>query len=266
MNGFLGERSYRKCVLTAIAGIGINRTRGLSMMNQDESARRILTVLTENPKNLIALRDLARKAGFVGAHSKDFKTGFRLLQQKEVVKLQRSGWASESNSHHRPVVILTSDIYILDETEADLGIESNLDQPQRFPIETPTQPLNRKLNSSQKREITSFFTQFPRKEATNILEKMRRTFPKDEWFKGLWMSLSGMLIAKKDRTHRAFIHQIDANDKKSIQSQKRSFKKETKNEKHAPYDRGFFMGWYLFMDFLQKKRETMKREEELDKH
>jgi len=232
------------------------------MMNQDESARRILTVLTENPKNLIALRDLARKAGFVGAHSKDFKLGFRFLQQQEVVKLQRSGWASESNSHHRPVVILTSDIYVLDETEANLNVEP---KTPRFPIETPTQPLNRKLNSSQKTEITSFFTQFPRKEATNILEKMRRTFPKDEWFKGLWMSLSGMLTAKKDRTHRPFIHQIDVNDKKSIQNQKRKFKKETKNQKHAPYDRGFFMGWYLFMDFLQKKRETMKREEELER-
>ena len=221
-------------------------------MNQDESARKILTVLTEHPKNIIALRKLAKRAGFVGAHSKDFKKGFNLLQRQEVVKLQRSGWASESNRHHHPVVILTSDIYVLDETQADLGVEPTPNQP-RFPIETPTRPLNRKLSSTQKTEITSFFTHFPRKEAVNILEKLRTSFPRDEWFKGLWMSLSGMLTAKKDRTHRAFIHQINANDKKSIQSQKRSFKKETRNQKHAPYDRGFFMGWYLFMDFLQKK-------------
>jgi len=220
-------------------------------MNQYESARKILNVLTKNPKNLIALRDLARKAGFAGAHLKDFKLGFSFLQRKEVIKLIRSGWKSEG--YHKPVVILTSDVFILDGAEVDLGIEPEPNRP-HFPVEKDTQPLNRKLSSHQKKEINSFFTHFPHREAMKILERMRKTLPKDEWFQGLWMSLSGLLTAKKDRTQHAFIHKIDANNKTSIKSLKRNFKKETRNKMHGSYDRGFFTGWYLFMDFLQKKR------------
>lgn len=97
-------------------------------MEAAESARRILEVFSKSrKKKLISLRELAKRAGFAGAHIKDFKRGYNLLRRKGILKQRQSGWTSEKRggkNNHPKSVILMADIYIV-EDEAELFTDTH---------------------------------------------------------------------------------------------------------------------------------------------
>lgn len=98
-------------------------------MEASESARRILEVFSKSrKKKLICLSEVAKRAGFAGAHRKDFKRGYNLLRRKGILKQRQSGWRSEKRggkNNHPKSVILMADIYIV-EDEAELFMDTNL--------------------------------------------------------------------------------------------------------------------------------------------
>mgnify|MGYP001608490803 FL=1 len=91
-------------------------------MSARESARRILEVLKDRHLQIVTLRELAKRSGFGGAHFKEFKVGFNLLENRGIVKLEQSGWPSEkrSGSLHPKSVVLLADIYEVEDVESEL--------------------------------------------------------------------------------------------------------------------------------------------------
>lgn len=91
-------------------------------MSARESARRILEVLKDRHLQIVTLRELAKRSGFGGAHFKEFKVGFNLLENRGIVKLEQSGWPSEKRggSLHPKSVVLLADIYEVEDVESEL--------------------------------------------------------------------------------------------------------------------------------------------------
>lgn len=87
-------------------------------MDEGKAALKILQVLKDQRGIFLNLRDLARRAEFKGAHVKDFKRGFKLLEKQGIVRLYHSGWASEG--FHRAGVVLLADVYVVEDLEKEL--------------------------------------------------------------------------------------------------------------------------------------------------
>jgi len=227
-----------------------------------QAARKILDTLKES-RSFIILRTLARKAGFPGVQSKDFKKGFKFLQKRGIVKLQHTGWKAEG--YHHPVVILVGDIYdfeeqILEEITNVGDIKEPTDDLVDLEVLEPKFLKNRTLNNTQKEKMQLFFNFLYKKNlkaAKETLKEIKSLFPEIQWFKGLYMSLSGMLSAERGKyIHPPFIKEINTTDVKQLKRYKKKFKGESRSQTHALYDRGFFVGWYLFIDFLITKQST----------
>jgi hypothetical protein len=78
-----------------------------------EAATKILNILKQKTR-ILALSQLAKRAGFPGAFDRHFKAGFNLLRNEGIIKLRQSGWRSEKRrgKHNHPnTVILTADVY-----------------------------------------------------------------------------------------------------------------------------------------------------------
>jgi hypothetical protein len=92
-------------------------------MNELESARRIIDAL-KNDK-VLTLKELARRAGFLNASSRDFKAGFNWLQKQGAVKLRQSGWPSEKRGgkNHPKQALLVVDVYELEGAEREIREE-----------------------------------------------------------------------------------------------------------------------------------------------
>lgn len=110
-------------------------------MEEKQAAKRILDVLKENQTSFLNLRDLAKRAGLKGAHSKDFKKGFKLLEREKIVRLYHSGWASEG--YHRASAVLIADIYTVENIEAELRGDKDDDDKQ--PVSPSSQTQDFKL-------------------------------------------------------------------------------------------------------------------------
>lgn len=93
-------------------------------MNELESARKIIDALRGD--KVLTLKDLARRAGFHNAGSRDFKVGFNYLQKLSAVKLRQSGWRSERRSGcgHLKTALLVVDVYELDNAEREIREET----------------------------------------------------------------------------------------------------------------------------------------------
>lgn len=93
-------------------------------MNELESARRIIDALRGD--KVLTLKDLARRAGFLNAGSRDFKVGFNWLQKQGAVKLRQSGWPSEKrgSNNHPKKALLVADVYELENAEREIREET----------------------------------------------------------------------------------------------------------------------------------------------
>ena len=96
--------------------------------------------------------------------------------------------------------------------------------------------------------ITRFFQLVSQKqfaEAERVFERLREKMQDDEWNRGYFQALKGILLVQKSSEGR--YSNIDISNKEAIKKNRREFIKNTKSRFHADYDRGFFSAWASFM-------------------
>ncbi|UCC33536.1 MAG: hypothetical protein JSW53_00580 [Candidatus Bathyarchaeota archaeon] len=112
--------------------------------------------------------------------------------------------------------------------------------------------------------ITRFFQLVKERrfaEAERMLERSRKRARKNEWNRGYFEALLGILLAQKSSVDRyLFLPQVDPSDEQELKNYRRDFQEHTRNAIHADYDRGFFSAWTDYMGVLLKLSHGKKRE------
>ena len=97
-------------------------------------------------------------------------------------------------------------------------------------------------------------------EAERMLERSRKRVRKNEWNKGYFQALSGILLAQRSNDDRyLFLPGINPTDEDELKNYRRDFLEHTKNITHADYDRGFFSAWNDYMKVLSKLSHEKKK-------
>ena len=220
-------------------------------MNSGEYARKILDVLVESNRPFLTLGSLAKASGFSGAYRKEFKSGFKLLLRKGIIKLNRSGWLSE-RPHHSPNVILLGNIYTTEDLEINIEGTSNKNPNKLFSF--PKLKID-PLTTEQEQILTTFFSELLNSnylQARKILSNFQTTVT-NNYLQGFYMGLFGMVDSLQHRDERVFINQLDFKDKNKLQLLKNFFNGRMTNALSTDYDRGFMFSWYNFVEFLLKR-------------
>ena len=112
--------------------------------------------------------------------------------------------------------------------------------------------------------ITRFFQLVAERrfaEAERMLERSRKKVRKNEWNKGYFQALSGILLAQRSNDDRyLFLPHMNPTDKGELKNYRRDFLEHTKNMMHADYDRGFFSAWNDYTRLLLKLSHDRKQE------
>lgn len=96
-------------------------------------------------------------------------------------------------------------------------------------------------------------------EAERMLERSRTKARKNEWNRGYFEALSGILLAQKSNNDRyLFLPTINPTDEKELKDYRRDFQEHVKNVIHADYDRGFFSAWSDYVKVLLKLHQGKK--------
>lgn len=104
-------------------------------------------------------------------------------------------------------------------------------------------------------------------EAERMLERSRKRARKNEWNKGYFQALSGILLAQRSNDDRyLFLPHINPTDEDELKNYRRDFLEHTRNMIHADYDRGFFSAWNDYIRVLLKLSHVKKREKKVKIH
>ena len=94
-----------------------------------------------------------------------------------------------------------------------------------------------------------------------MLERSRKRARKNDWNKGYFQALSGILLAQRSNDDRyLFLPHINPADEDELKNYRRDFLEHTRNMIHADYDRGFFSAWNDYMRVLLKLSHGKKQE------
>ncbi|MFQ5758980.1 MAG: hypothetical protein ACE5IF_04830, partial [Candidatus Bathyarchaeia archaeon] len=112
--------------------------------------------------------------------------------------------------------------------------------------------------------ITRFFqlvTERRFAEAERMLERSKKRARKNEWNKGYFQALSGILLAQRSNDDRyLFLPHINPTDENELKNHRHDFLEHTRNMIHADYDQGFFSAWNDYMRVLLKLSHGKKQE------
>jgi len=98
-------------------------------------------------------------------------------------------------------------------------------------------------------------------EAERMLERSRKRVRKNEWNKGYFQALSGILLAQRTNDDRyLFLSGINPTDEDELKNYRRDFLEHTRNITHADYDRGFFSAWNDYTRVLLRLSHGGKQE------
>ncbi len=98
-------------------------------------------------------------------------------------------------------------------------------------------------------------------EAERMLERSRKRARKNEWNKGYFQALSGILLAQRSNNDRyLFLPSINPTDEDELKNYRRDFLQHTRNITHTDYDRGFFSAWNDYIKVLLKLNHEKKQE------
>lgn len=94
-----------------------------------------------------------------------------------------------------------------------------------------------------------------------MLERSKERARKNDWNKGYFQALSGILLAQRSNDDRyLFLPHINPTDEDELKNYRRDFLEHTRNMTHADYDRGFFSAWNDYMRVLLKLSHGKKQE------
>jgi hypothetical protein len=94
-------------------------------------------------------------------------------------------------------------------------------------------------------------------EAERQLREVKRRLKKNEWNRGYFYALRGLLLCQKNNSDQyAFVSNLDTTDEKALRSYRREFLKHVRNRLHVNYDRGFFSAWADYMYALIKMNKN----------
>ena len=86
-----------------------------------------------------------------------------------------------------------------------------------------------------------------------MLERSEKRARKNEWNRGYFQALSGILLAQRSKNDRyLFLPHINPTDEDELKNYRRDFLEHTRDMIHADYDRGFFSAWNDYMRVLLK--------------
>jgi len=86
-----------------------------------------------------------------------------------------------------------------------------------------------------------------------VLERLKQKIKMNEWNRGYFQALYGVLLAQRNNDDRyAFLSNLNLQDKKELLSYRREFHRQSEYRLHADYDRGFFSAWTDYMRILSK--------------
>jgi hypothetical protein len=101
-------------------------------------------------------------------------------------------------------------------------------------------------------------------EAERVLERSRKRARKNEWNRGYFEALSGILLAQKSNDDRyLFLPSINPTDEKELKNYRRDFQEHIKNVVHADYDRGFFSAWSDYVKVLLRLNHGKKQKKKI---
>ncbi len=112
--------------------------------------------------------------------------------------------------------------------------------------------------------ITRFFQLVAERrfaEAERMLERSKKRAGKNEWNKGYFQALFGILLAQRSNDDRyLFLPSINPTDEDELKNYRRDFLEHTRGMIHADYDRGFFSAWNDYIRVLLKLSHGKKQE------
>ena len=98
-------------------------------------------------------------------------------------------------------------------------------------------------------------------EAERMLERSSKRARKNEWNRGYFQALSGILLAQRSNDDRyLFLPSVNPTDEDELKNHRRDFLEHTRDMTHADYDRGFFSAWNDYIRVLLKLSHDKKQE------
>jgi len=117
--------------------------------------------------------------------------------------------------------------------------------------------------------VTRFFQLVDKRqfaEAERELQRIKQKMRENEWNKGYYMALFGILISTKTNNDEyLFLPKLDRNDRKALQECRREFLKHVTSRLSSSYDKGFFSAWADYTRILLKTLKTNKKTEKTKK-
>lgn len=85
-------------------------------------------------------------------------------------------------------------------------------------------------------------------EAERILERIKQKLEKNEWNKGYFHALKGIMVSQRSNNDQySLLSNLDFNDRKKIREFQEEFLSHVNNGLHAEFDRGYFSAWADYM-------------------
>jgi hypothetical protein len=89
-------------------------------------------------------------------------------------------------------------------------------------------------------------------DAGKVLEKLEQTLSENEWNKGYFTALQGMVLALKSKdSNYLYLNQITTVASRTIDNIRKNFLKQAQNSLHKDFDRGFFSAWSDYLKLLK---------------
>jgi len=213
----------------------------------------VLKALSSSGRKVLRVPTLMKRAGY--KKMEDLIKDLKILESEELIGYTKSGFPSDSHLHQK-VVILRADVISL--------MVEDKDEEEEFPIETHEECIigfsvleegKIEVPSAVTLLTTRFFeltTERHLEEAERMLSKIKELVPKQDWFKGYYYALNGVLLAVQSKDEKAFINNVKPDE--DLGKVMREMQKEAKDPLHAEYDRGFFSAMKQYFRLLQIKK------------
>lgn len=222
-------------------------------MDSKERLHSILNALASSRRGVLTLNSLMRKSRY--KRLENFRRDLAQLEKEGLVTLQRSGFPSDSHMHRKIAVLRANVIWVHPQDKEDLPVEDT-----RIAISFACPPSKGGLDkiptlSYNLRRLIAYFFKLcinhRFSKAKEIQDLIKRNLPKQEFFKGFFMAMNGIILGLEEKNPALFVNKIEP---KKIGSYIYEFK-ERRTPLNAEYDQGYFYAMTLYLRHVRKGSE-----------